>query len=209
MSVKPGQAQLTSPTVESLPGPIDRRLQLGAGPNNRPVHRIIRWVAALNFLDALLQGHGLPGWTGGHVGEAEGVHHRAILDREGGQLLDQVALLGLKARPRVMGDKAGQPLLTLPAKEPGAIHGMEAEPIQRRSVANVMQERGRDQQIGFVGRQDCGHAPRLVSDCLNMSPAVVQGCDQPFCLRLCPHLQGHDATIPCPLDRAQAVLLAA
>jgi hypothetical protein len=52
--------RLTSPTVEPLPGPVDRRLQLGAGPNNRPVHRIIRWVAALHFRDALLQGHGSP-----------------------------------------------------------------------------------------------------------------------------------------------------
>ena len=94
----------------------------------------------LNFLDALLQGHGLPGWTGGHVGEAEGVHDRAVLDREGGQLLDQVALLGLRARPRVMGDKAGQPLLTLPAKEPGG-QVVRSLPTGPRLILRIVQVR--------------------------------------------------------------------
>jgi hypothetical protein len=42
-----------------------------------------------------------------------------------------------------------------------------------------------------------------------MQPPVAQGCDQPFCLRRCPRFQGHGATIPCVLDRAQAAVLAA
>jgi hypothetical protein len=46
----------------------------------------------------------LAGWPGGHVGEGEGVHDQAVLDREGGQRLDQVALLGLKACSGVVGD---------------------------------------------------------------------------------------------------------
>ena len=79
------------------------------------MHRIVGRVAALNFLDALLQGHGLASRPGGHVGEGERVHDRAVLDREGGQLLDQAALLGLKARTRVVGDQASQPLLALGA----------------------------------------------------------------------------------------------
>src|SRR5512132_1392204 len=75
-----------------------------AGPEQWLGAPDIRRVAALNFLDALLQGHGLAGWPGGHVGEAEGVHDRAVLDREGGQPLDQVTLLGLKAGSGVVGD---------------------------------------------------------------------------------------------------------
>jgi len=62
------------------------------------VNRIVGRVAALNLLDALIQGHNLTGRAGGHVGEGERVHDRAVLDREGSQLLHQVALLGLKAR---------------------------------------------------------------------------------------------------------------
>jgi len=87
-----------------MPSPIDRRLQQRPGPNNGSVHRIIGWVAAPNFLDALVQGHGLSGRPSGHVGESEGVYDLAILDREGGQLLDQGALLGLKACAGVVGD---------------------------------------------------------------------------------------------------------
>ena len=63
------------------------------------------------------------------VGEGERIHHRPVLGRKGGQLLDQVALLGLKAGSGVVGDQAGQPLLTLGAKEPCGVDGMEAEPI--------------------------------------------------------------------------------
>jgi hypothetical protein len=62
------------------------------------MHWIVGRVAALSFLDALIKGHGLTGRPGGHVGEGERVHDQAVLDWEGGQLLDQVALLGLKAR---------------------------------------------------------------------------------------------------------------
>jgi hypothetical protein len=86
---------------------------------------------------------------------------------------------------------------------------MKAEPMQRGSVAHVMHQRGRDQQVGILSRQDRGHATRLVGNCLNMQPPVAQGCDQPFCLRRCPRFQGHGATIPCVLDRAQAAVLAA
>jgi hypothetical protein len=62
-----------------------------------------------------------------------------------------------------------------------------------------MQERGRDQQVSILGRQDRGHAPRLVGDCLDMDPPVAQRSDQLFCLRCCPRLQGHGVTIPCAL----------
>jgi len=77
----------------------------------------------------------------------------------------------------VVGDQAGQPLLTLGAKEPGAIDGMEAKPVQRRGVTHVMHQRGRNQQVGILGRQDTSHDTRLVADCLNMAPPVAQGCD--------------------------------
>jgi len=72
-----------------------------------------------------------------------------------------------------------------------------------------MHGRGRDQQVGILVGQDRGHATRLVGDCLNMGPPVAQGCDQPCCLHRCPWFQGHGATIPCALDRAQAAVLAA
>ena len=77
------------------------------------------------------------------VGEGERVHDRAILDREGGQLVDQAALLSLEARPGVMGDKASQPLLAMVTKELGAIDWMEAKSVQGRGIADVMQERRR------------------------------------------------------------------
>jgi hypothetical protein len=107
------------------------------------VHRVIGPVATLNIANALLQGHGLTGRPRGHVGNGERVHDWTVLNRKGGQHLDQAALLGLKARPRVMSDQTSQPLLAVGAKEPGAVHGMEAEPIQGGSVAHVMRGRGR------------------------------------------------------------------
>jgi hypothetical protein len=107
------------------------------------VHRVIGPVATLNIANALLQGHGLTGRPRGHVGKGERVHDWTVLNRKGGQHLDQAALLGLKARPRVMSDQTSQPLLAVGAKEPGAVHGMEAEPIQGGSVAHVMRGRGR------------------------------------------------------------------
>jgi hypothetical protein len=87
--------------------------------------------------------------------------------------------------------------------------GWKSEPGQRRGVADVVQERGGDQQVGILRRQEHGHPTRLVGDGLDVQPPVAQRCDQPFCLRLCLRFQGHSATIPCVLDRAQAVLLAA
>jgi hypothetical protein len=136
------------------------------------VHRIIGRVAALDLADALLQGHGLAGWPGGHVGEGERIQDRAVLDREGGQLLDQSTLLGLEARSRVVRDQAGQSLLAMGTKEPRAVDRVEAEPVQGRGIANVMEERGRHQQVGILGRQDRCHAARLVSHCLDMRPTV-------------------------------------
>jgi hypothetical protein len=38
-------------------------------------------VTALDLADALVEGHGLAGWPGGHVGEGERIHDRAVLDR--------------------------------------------------------------------------------------------------------------------------------
>jgi hypothetical protein len=40
-----------------------------------------------------------------------------------------------------MGDKTGQPFLAMGTKEVGAIDRMEAKPVQRRGIADVMQER--------------------------------------------------------------------
>jgi hypothetical protein len=104
----------------------------------------------------------LAGRSDGHVGEGKCIHNRAVLDRKDGQLLDQVALLGLEPRTRVVGDQTSQPLLALGAQEPGTVDGVEAEPVQRRSLAHVIQERGRDQQVGILGGQDRGR-PRALS----------------------------------------------
>jgi hypothetical protein len=49
----------------------------------------------------------LTGRPGGHVGEGECVHEHTIVDREGGQLLDQAALLGLEMCSGVVRDQAG------------------------------------------------------------------------------------------------------
>jgi hypothetical protein len=71
-----------------------------------------------------------------------------------------------------------------------------------------MQQSGGHQQLAILGRKNQGDATCLVSDRLDMQPAVTQRSDQPFsCLR-CPRLQVHGATIACLLDRTQAVLLA-
>jgi hypothetical protein len=43
-------------------------------------------------------------------------------------------------------------------------------------------------------------------DRVEAEPVQRRG-DQPFCLRLCPRFQGHGATIPCVLDRAQGRLV--
>ena len=115
------------------------------------MHRIIRRIATQDFVNALIQGHRLAHWPSGHVGIRERVHHRALLSREGSQLVDQAALLGLEARPGVMGNKTGQPLLANATKEPRAIHWMEAKPVQRRGIADVMQERRRDQHVTILG----------------------------------------------------------
>jgi hypothetical protein len=105
--------------------------------------------------------------------------------------------------------KAGQAFVTMATKERGTIERMEAESVQRRGISDVVHERGCHQQFAILDRQDCGHSTRLVGYCLDMQPPVAQRSDQSFCLRLCPRFQRHGATIPCALDRAQAVLLAA
>ena len=86
------------------------------------MHRIIRRIATQDFVNALIQGHRLARWSGRHIGKGERVHDRALLSWEGGKLVDQAALLGLEARPGVMGNKTGQPLPAKATKEPGAIH---------------------------------------------------------------------------------------
>jgi hypothetical protein len=68
----------------------------------------------------------------------------------------------LRVQPIQALDQAGQLLLAMGAKEPGAVDRMEAEPLQRRGVAHVMHRRGGDQQVGILGRQDHGRATRLV-----------------------------------------------
>ena len=92
------------------------------------MHRVIRRIAAQGFVNALIQGHWLARGPGGHVG----------LGWEGGQLVDQAALLGLEVCSGVMGDKTGQALLAMATKETGAVDWMEAKPVQRRGIADVM-----------------------------------------------------------------------
>jgi hypothetical protein len=53
-----------------------------------------------------------------------------VLYGEGGQLVDQPQLLGLEARSRVVGNQAGESLLAVGTKEPSAVDGMEAKPVQ-------------------------------------------------------------------------------
>jgi hypothetical protein len=71
---------------------------------------------------------------------------------DGGQLVDQAALLGLEVCPGVMGDKTGRPFLAMVAKELRPVDGMEAKPVQRRRIADVMQERRCYQCITILGR---------------------------------------------------------
>ena len=179
-----------------MPGPFDRCLEQGPSPNNGPMYWVNRRIAVQDFVNALIQGHRLAGWPGGHVGIRERVCDRSLFSWEGGQIVDQAALLGLEARPGVMGDKTGQPLLAKATKEPGAIDWMEAKPVQRWGVADVVQERRCDQHVAIFGREGRRHATRLASDRLDMRPAVAQWRNQLFSLRRCPGLQGHGATIP-------------
>jgi hypothetical protein len=190
-------------------GPFDRCLELRPSPNHRSMNGVIRRVAAQDFVYALIQSHLLAGWPRGHVGEGERVHDRSLLDWEGGQLVDQAALLGLEACPGVMGDKTGQPLPAMGTKEVSTIDRMEAKPIQRRGIADIMQERRCYQHVTILGREDHRHPTRLASDRLDMRPTVAQRCDQPFNLCLCPWFQRHDATIPERLTGRGAVVLAA
>jgi hypothetical protein len=71
------------------------------------MHRVIRRIAVQDFVNALIQSHWLAGGPGGHVGEGKGIHDRAVLGWEGGQLVDQAALLGLEVCPGVMGHETG------------------------------------------------------------------------------------------------------
>jgi hypothetical protein len=71
-----------------MPGPINRALEHWAGTNPGPVHRIVGRVAALDVADAFVQGHGLAGRPGGHVGEDQCIHDRPVFDWEGGQFVD-------------------------------------------------------------------------------------------------------------------------
>jgi hypothetical protein len=187
---------MSGPVLEASPSPFDCGLEQRPSPNDGSMHRIIRRVAAQDFVNALIESHWLAGWPSGHIGIDERVHNRTVLDREGGQLLDQAALLGLEARPGVMSDKTGQPLLTMSTEKPSAIYRMEAKLIQRWGIANVMKECRCDQHVTVVGREDFRHTARLASNRLHMHPPVAQWRDQPFNLRLCPWFQGHGATIP-------------
>ncbi len=171
--------------------------------------RIVRRVATLDLPNALLQGHGLACRSGGHVSEGERVEDRPILDREGNQLIEQPTFLSLEPCSRVVRDQAGQPLVTVPSEEPGAVDGMEAKPIQRRRVADVMHVGGGHQHLTILIREGHAHAAGLAGDRLDVQPPVAQRGHQVLGLRLRPWFQCHGATIPCPLDRAQAVLLAA
>jgi hypothetical protein len=141
------------------------------------MHRVIRWIAAPDFVDALIQRHWLAGGPGCHVREGQRIHYRTVLGWEGGQLVDQAALLGLEVCPGVMGDKTGQALMAMATKEVGAVDGMEAKPVQRWGIADVMQERCRYQHVAILGRENLRHPTRLASDGLDMRPAVAQWCD--------------------------------
>jgi hypothetical protein len=102
-----------------------------------------------------------------------------------------------------MGDQAGQPLPTVGAKESGTVNGVEAEPLQRRSVPNVMQERSRSASSA----DKTAAMPRALSATactwVHRSP---NGAINPFCLHRCPLFEDHGATIPCVLNRAQAAV---
>ena len=141
------------------------------------MHRVIRRIAAQDLVRALIQSHWLASGPGGHVSEGECVHDRAILGWEDGQLVDQAALFGLEACPGVMGDKTGQALLAMATKEVGAVDWMEAKPVQRWGIADIMQERCRYQHVAILGRENLRHPTRLTSDGLDMHPAVAQWCD--------------------------------
>jgi hypothetical protein len=141
----------------------------------------------------------------------ERIRDRAVLDREGVQLLEQPAFLGLESRARVVGHQAGQSLVPMVAEELGAVEGMKAQPVQRWRIADVMQVGGGHQHVTILVREVKvrADAAGLVGDRLDVPPAVTQGGHQGLGLRLGPWFQRHGATIPWRLDRAQVVLLAA
>jgi hypothetical protein len=141
------------------------------------MHRVIRRIAAQDFVNALIQHHWLAGRPGRHVGEGKCVHDRAVLGWVSGQLLDQAALLGLEVCSGVMGDKTGQALLAMVAKEVGAVDWMEAKSVQRWGITDIMQERRRYQHVAILRRENLRHLTRLASDGLDMDPAVAQWCD--------------------------------
>jgi ADP-ribose pyrophosphatase YjhB (NUDIX family) len=201
--------RLSQPALQPLLGSVDGGLEQRPGPNNGPVHRVILRVAVPDLADALVQGHGLASRPDGHVGEGERVHDWAVLDREGGQLLDQAAFFGLEPRSGVVGDQRGQPLPALSTQEPGAVDWMKAEPVQRRGIADAMQERRGHECLAVVGSQDDGHGMRLPGDGLDVQPSIAHRRQQPLSLRCCPLFQGHGATIARLLDRAEPVLSAA
>jgi ADP-ribose pyrophosphatase YjhB (NUDIX family) len=192
-------------TDQPLPGASQRALHRLIGPGHQPntspgngfpqhrmraadgsVYRVIGRVALQDLGDALLEIDALPGRAGGHVGIGERIQQRPVLGLELGQLVYQAALLGLEPGARVVGDQRGQSLLALLAHIPGAVEGMEAEPVQWRGVADVVQPGGGDQVGAILGCERGAHLAGLSGDGLDVAPAVAETREEPGGLLLGP-----------------------
>jgi hypothetical protein len=87
-----------------------------------------------------------------YVRASSSVQQRPVLGLELGQGVDQASLLGLEPGARVVGNQRGQSLLAPLTHIAGAINRMEAELVQWRGIADVMQPAGGDQVGAILGR---------------------------------------------------------
>jgi hypothetical protein len=120
------------------------------------MYGIVSGVAGEDLVDALVEGEFLAIGAGRQISEGERVEYWTVLDFEGGQLVGQVALLGLESSTRVVGHKtADAERHSLLLEPPSAIQGVEPRAGDQGRVANVVKVCGSDQHIA-VARRDRG-----------------------------------------------------
>jgi hypothetical protein len=98
----------------------------------------------------------------------------------------------------VVGDQAGEAVVTELSEPSGTVEGVKAAVDERGCVADVMKIGGRHQDFVFRGFQEAPDALRLCGDRLAVHPSFLQAPKVLLCLSLRPRVEVYSRPVGRP-----------
>ena len=139
----------------------------------------------------LSESHPLSIRSGREVAVPESIGHGRAFIAERAQLLGEPEQLSLVLGAGVIGDKSRDPLLPLLADQESPIERLQARPVQRGSIADIVQPRGGHEHGSIRLAHDAARVIRQPRDRLHVAPPIGHRAEQALSLALGPTVDRH------------------